>query len=166
MSYRRKSGLVLVVGTLGGVSALTGCTSTSQIDTAFSDLSAPQTEQSPAQPTPAVSDNTVAAPVPTTSQATQTPTPAIDAPVTTTPPGTRPTPGGGFIAMGTERPPSPNQMTDAERDALLAQMQALQAASEGSGSDAAAAQRRITDIQQDVSAYEAEVLRRIETGQP
>ena len=169
MTYRRKSApgpsIRPIAGALlVGAAVTAGCTSTSQIDTAFSDLT-PQQRTSPLPPPTSPDTGTDRAGIqqPDTSA---TGTDSLSGAVTTTRPGLRPAPDGAFVPIGAEPPPSTNQMTDAERDALLAEMEALQATSASGTITSPNAQARINQIQNDVATYEAEVLRRIETGEP
>lgn len=143
-------------GLLGLVPAglmLAGCTSTSTIDTAFSDVGQP-VASAPLDPLPAASepvDPLVASSEPFAQQAL-VPMPSSGAARDT----------GAFPNINNEPAPSPNQITDAERAAMMAELQALQAELDAGRVPTETSAARMAELQRLAATHSAEVLRRIE----
>lgn len=72
---------------------------------------------------------------------------------------------GVFPNVNNEPPPAPNQITDAERAVLMAEMQALQAQLDAGRVPTEESQARLAELQRLAATHSDEVLRRIE-GQP
>lgn len=132
---------------------LAGCTSTSTIDTAFSDVGQPVVS-APLDPLPAPSE-----PLEQPS--------ALSEPVAAQPLVPVPSSGaarntGAFPNINNEPPPSQNQITDAERAAMMAEMQALQAELDAGRVPTESSAARMAELQRLAATHSAEVLRRIE----
>lgn len=130
-----------------------GCTSTSTIDTAFSDVGQPVVA-TPLDPLPAPSEPLQApnAPSEPVSEQPLLPVPSSGAARDT----------GAFPNINNEPPPSQNQITDAERVAMMAEMQALQAELDAGRVPTGTSAARMAELQRLAATHSAEVLRRIE----
>jgi len=132
---------------------LAGCTSTSTIDTAFSDVGQP-VASAPLDPLPAPSEPVEPLNAPSAPVAGQplVPVPSSGAAINT----------GAFPNINNEPPPSPNQITDAERAAMTAELQALQAELDAGRVPTESSAARMAELQRLAATHSAEVLRRIE----
>ncbi|MEQ8400173.1 MAG: hypothetical protein RIB53_06500 [Roseitalea porphyridii] len=143
------------------IAAVSACTSTSTIDTAFSGVE-PQVSSAPLPPpaSPVGEDAPVA---PETAPAS--------GPATTDAPFARPDPGvlarntGAYPNINVEPPPASTHITDAERAALLAEMRALQAGVAAGRVSPQASAARLAELERLAATHSDEVLRRIEGRQ-
>ena len=120
--------------------AAVGCTSTSTVDTAFSGIA--PTEGVAALPPPA-------------SPAVETAPAQVGAPRNT----------GAYPNINDEPSPAATHITDAERTALLAEMQALQAGIAAGRVSPEASAARMAELERLAATHSDEVLRRIEAGE-
>lgn len=122
--------------------AVSGCTSTSTIDTAFSDIE------------PAA--GSAALPPPASPAVETAPAPAqVGAPRNT----------GTYPNINDEPPPASNHISDAERVELLAEMQALQAGIAAGRISPEASAARMAELERLAATHSDAVLRRIEAGE-
>ncbi|MBO6639909.1 MAG: hypothetical protein JJ920_18865 [Roseitalea sp.] len=126
--------------------ALAGCTSTSTIDTAFSGIGQPAA-------------TTAVDPLPDPS------IPAAQQPLVPVASSGGPVDRGVFPNVNNEPAPAPNQITEAERAAMMAEMQALQAELDAGRVPTEDSQARLAELQRLAATHSDEVLRRIE-GEP
>lgn len=142
-----------LLGLLPAGLMLAGCTSTSTIDTAFSDVGQP-VASAPLDPLPAPSEPLAPlnAPSEPFTQQALVPVPSSGAASKT----------GAFPNINDEPPPSENQITDAERAVMMAEMQALQAELDAGRVPTESSAARMAALQRLAATHSAEVLRRIE----
>jgi hypothetical protein len=134
------------LGLVPAALTLAACTSTSSIDTAFSNVGQPVVA-APLDPLPA----------PSQPAANQAPVPVASS--------SGPTNTGAFPNINNEAAPSQNQITDAERAAMLVEMQALQAQLDAGRVPTSSSQARLAELQRLAATHSDEVLCRIE-GEP
>lgn len=135
------------------IAAVSACTSTSTIDTAFSGVE-PQVSSAPLPPpaSPVAEDAPVA---PDTA----------DAGVARPDPGVLARNTGAYPNINVEPPPASTHITDAERAALLAEMRALQAGVAAGRVSPQASAARLAELERLAATHSDEVLRRIEGRQ-
>ena len=139
------------VATLCGALMLSGCTSTSTIDTAFSDIAQPATTEPlppPAEPAPVAAAQSV------TNE--DVPRLALTEPAVSA----GPLDTGTFPNLNDE--PEATLRAEADNAALLAEMQALAAAQAAGRVSADAYRARMAQLQRLAATHSAETLRQIE----
>lgn len=143
------------------IAAVSACTSTSTVDTAFSGVE-PQVSSAPLPPpAPPVAEDAPAAP----DAAPASGPPTADAGVTRPDPGVLARNTGAYPNINVEPPPASTHITDAERAALLAEMRALQAGVAAGRVSPQASAARLAELERLAATHSDEVLRRIEGRQ-
>lgn len=142
---------------------ISGCTSTSSIDTAFADVQSPLAVADPlpppAQPRP------VDAPLPTAVESAALADDTVQTGSVSTLADSTARNTGTFPNINVEPPPAENHLTTGQSAALVQRMQALDAQLQSGRVSPTTEAARIAELERLAATHSEEVLRRIEAGE-